>query len=94
MLYQLPNGKVIQITFDQFLSMTDEDIQFFISINYGETINSPWHDSKMFMKSKKYKDNGDNSIDFEADLDEPDYFKNPTEEDISGLSIIENTEEE
>lgn len=94
MLYQLPNGKVIQITFDQFLSMTDEDIQYFISINYGETINSPWHESKMSSGSKKYKDDDkDNSIDYEADLDEPDYFKNPTEEDISGLSIIESAEE-
>jgi hypothetical protein len=42
MLYQLPNGKVISMTIDEYLDLTDYDIQFLMSINAGEYANSPW----------------------------------------------------
>ena len=47
MLYQLPNGKVIEISLNDFLDLTDEDIQYLISINYGEYIHSPWFRSSV-----------------------------------------------
>jgi hypothetical protein len=31
MQYQLPNGKVIYLSIEQFLEMTDQDIQFLMS---------------------------------------------------------------
>jgi hypothetical protein len=45
MQYQLPNGKVINLTLDQFLDMTDEDIQYLISIEYGEYVRDPFNGS-------------------------------------------------
>ena len=45
MQYQLPNGKVINLSLDQFLDMTDEDIQYLISIEYGEYVRDPFNGS-------------------------------------------------
>ena len=36
MYFQLPNGKVINITVEEYLCLTDEDIQTLIALNYGE----------------------------------------------------------
>jgi hypothetical protein len=42
MLYQLPNGKVIHLTIEEYLSLTDEDVQYLMSIDYGEHIRDPF----------------------------------------------------
>lgn len=42
MLVQLPNGKTVHLTIDQYLALDDEDIQYMISINCGSTASSPW----------------------------------------------------
>lgn len=90
MLYQLPNGKVIKISFEDFLAMTDDDIQFCISKNYGEVVHSPWFDSQLVKgkKEKQTENEEDNTIDFEPELDEPDHFKNQDDE-TGDLSIID-----
>jgi hypothetical protein len=38
MLYQLPNGKVVHLSIEEYLELTDLDIQFLMSIDYGEHI--------------------------------------------------------
>ena len=73
MIYQLPNGKVIQITIDQYLDLTDEDIQYLMSINYGDYARSPWLDSAISRKNKRVShdpDKHDESIDYLEDADE------------------------
>jgi len=45
MLYQLPNGKVIEISTEQFIEMTDEELEYLIAYNYGEVHENPWHGS-------------------------------------------------
>jgi hypothetical protein len=45
MKYQLPNGKVIFITVEEFLQLTDEDIQYLISIDYGDYVPHPFSDT-------------------------------------------------
>jgi hypothetical protein len=42
MLYQLPNGKVIEISLEDYLEMTDIDFQNIMAFNLGEHINNPW----------------------------------------------------
>jgi hypothetical protein len=42
MQYQLPNGKVIYLTIEEYLELTDLDIQFLMSIDYGEHIIDPF----------------------------------------------------
>lgn len=51
MLYQLPNGKVIEISVEQYLDMTDEDLEYLIAYNHGETIENPWFGSALSRKS-------------------------------------------
>lgn len=45
MLYQLPNGKVIHLTVEEYLDLTDEDIQYLMSIDYGEYVRDPFKGS-------------------------------------------------
>ena len=42
MLYQLPNGKVVHLSIEEFLDLTDEDVQYLMSIDYGEHIRDPF----------------------------------------------------
>ena len=53
MLYQLPNGKVIYLTVEQFLELTDQDIQYMMSINFGEHIINPFTDSAITKHEKE-----------------------------------------
>jgi hypothetical protein len=45
MLYQLPNGKTIEISTEQYLEMTDEDFEYLIAYNYGDALENPWFGS-------------------------------------------------
>lgn len=66
MLYQLPNGKVIHISIEEFLDLTDEDIQYLMSIDYGEYIKNPFSGSAVDDNTKeKYYD-----FDFLGDEDD------------------------
>ena len=57
MLYQLPNGKVVHLSIDEFLDLTDEDIQYLMSIDYGEHIKDPFSGSAVDKNTKeKYYD--------------------------------------
>lgn len=45
MIFQLPNGKVINISIDEYLLLTDEDIQALVALNIGEFPTSYWYRS-------------------------------------------------
>jgi len=45
LIYQLPNGKVIEISTEQFIDMTDEELEYLIAYNYGEVQENPWFGS-------------------------------------------------
>ena len=45
MQYQLPNGKVVHLSVEEYLDLTDEDIQYLMSIDYGEHIRDPFNGS-------------------------------------------------
>lgn len=42
MIYQLPNGKVLWLTTEEYLNLTDEEINIISNLGYGDTANSPW----------------------------------------------------
>lgn len=71
MLYQLPNGKVVNLSLEEYLSLTDQDIQSLMASNYGDYATSPWVDSaiKKSRKKKEPKDI-DKSIDYTEESDE------------------------
>ena len=60
MLYQLPNGKVIYLSVEQFLELTEQDIQYMMSIDFGDHIVNPLHSFPSLIqqssrtKKKKY----------------------------------------
>jgi hypothetical protein len=56
MLYQLPNGKVISITIEQYLELTDLDIQYLMSIDYGNYILDPFSGSAVEKSNNKTYD--------------------------------------
>jgi hypothetical protein len=83
MIYQLPNGKVIQLTVDQYLDLTDEDIQYLMSVNYGDHATSPWMGSVLQKKPKiNPEDHVDKSIDFFPEDPDMSHGDNPGEEEI------------
>jgi hypothetical protein len=53
MLYQLPNGKVVNLSVDEFLDLTNEDIQYLMSIDYGEHIRDPFKGSAVEDNTKE-----------------------------------------
>ena len=52
MNYQLPNGKVIYISIEEYLSLTDADIQYLVALDYGDTVNNPFSGSAVDTKKK------------------------------------------
>jgi hypothetical protein len=57
MIYQLPNGKVVHLSIEEYLDLTDEDIQYLMSIDYGEHIRDPFLGSAVESNTKeKYYD--------------------------------------
>ena len=45
MLYQLPNGKVIEMRTEQYFEMSDEELDYLVAYNYGEVLENPWFGS-------------------------------------------------
>lgn len=84
LLYQLPNGKVIEISTQQFIDMTDEELEYLIAYNYGEVQENPWFGSILI---KQYKD--EPAENFPADLTEI-----PDDDKLKFLDVDFNIEEE
>jgi hypothetical protein len=53
MLYQLPNGKVIEISTEQYFEMTDEELEYLVAYNYGEVQENPWFGSVLNKQDKQ-----------------------------------------
>jgi hypothetical protein len=45
MLYQLPDGRTIELSIHEFLSATEEELNQLIGTNYGMDINNPRYGS-------------------------------------------------
>ena len=52
MLYQLPDGRVVEISLEDYLSCTDEEISSLVGYNIGMHINNPMHGSVTKKKGK------------------------------------------
>lgn len=84
MLYQLPNGKVIEISTEQFVEMSDEELEYLIAYNYGEVQENPWFGSIL---NRSFI--GDDIIEVSKDLTEI-----PEEEKLNYEDIDYRQEEE
>ena len=81
MNYQLPNGKVIYISIEEYLALTDADIQYLIALDYGEVITNPFSGSAVDIKKLPEKTE---IGDFSGFDDDGEDF--PTDFDIRNLS--------
>jgi hypothetical protein len=77
MFYQLPNGKVIDISTEQYLDMSDEDFEYLLAYNHGEIVENPWHGS-ILSKHDREHDEG---------LDLPDITDIPEIDKLKDLDI-------
>jgi len=98
-LYQLPNGKVINISVELYLDLTDQDIQDLIAGNYGEYPTSNWVDSAIKRPNKNQDTRDiDKSIDYTEDSDEivihSTTFTIITVDDINSSDIIDEDSSE
>ena len=75
MIYQLPNGKIIHLSVEEYLDLTDQDIQYLMSVNAGDHPTSPWYGSAIKKgrqkPSEEDEEDIDPSIDYIPELDEP-----------------------
>ena len=64
MIYQLPNGKVIHISIEEYLNLTHEDIQYLMAGDYGDHIINPFKYSVIDKpKSTEFRDFDDMGFD-------------------------------
>lgn len=45
MIYQLPNGNSIELSVEQYLSMSDAELDYLNATNSGDYIENPWFGS-------------------------------------------------
>jgi hypothetical protein len=77
MLYQLPDGRTIEISMHEFLSLDDEGIKQLIGVNYGLEINNPRYGSSINKpytpKSDSYSEHEIPDVPEEEKFDDQDY---------------------
>lgn len=52
MLYQLPNGKCVHLSIEEYLNLTHEDIQYLMAGDYGDHIVNPFKGSAIDTKTR------------------------------------------
>jgi hypothetical protein len=57
MFYQLPNGRVLEISTEQYFLMSDEELDYLLAYNYGDIVENPWHGSILTKHCKTLEDN-------------------------------------
>lgn len=75
MLYQLSNGKVIEMSTEQFVEMSDEELEYLIGFNYGEVLENPWFGSAISKKNISLSSDLDELPEFSDLIDAPDELK-------------------
>jgi hypothetical protein len=77
MLYQLPNGKVIEISTEQYIEMSDEEFEYLIAYNYGEVVEDPWFGSVISKSDNSLKEDITDAIPDLTDIPISERLVNP-----------------
>ena len=98
MLYQLANGRVIHLSIEEYLSLSDNDIQDLNGMNVGDYPTSNWHDS-VIRNEKKTVIKKEITLDYELDSDEVSpsvtiSIDSLTVDEVETINNIEDTTEE
>jgi hypothetical protein len=57
MFYQLPNGRVVEMSTEQYFEMSDEDLEYLVAYNHGDIYENPWHGSILSKHDTIHDDN-------------------------------------
>lgn len=71
MIVSLPNGKVVEMSLEQYLNMDDDDYSNLIAYNYGEEIQDPFHGS-VLLYGESYIESEEEDEEILPDLTEVD----------------------
>lgn len=98
MLYQLANGRVIHLSIEEYLNLSDNDIQDLNGMNIGDYPTSHWHDS-VIRNEKKTVIKKEITLDYELDSDEVSSsitisLDSLTVDEVETINNIEDTTEE
>jgi hypothetical protein len=63
MLYQLPNGRTIQMSVETFLSLSDDELRDLTSCGYGREINNPLFNSSISEDKHNEEEDDEDLID-------------------------------
>jgi hypothetical protein len=69
MLYQLPDGRVIELSTEQYFDLTDEELRSLISTNYGENIENPFFGSVLQKPGAMVLDDVEDGDELVEDID-------------------------
>lgn len=72
MLFQLPNGKVIEMSTEQYLEMSDEELEYLIAYNYGDVHENPWFGSVLSRQNAQEVEDVSNILPELTDIPEID----------------------
>ena len=56
MLYNLKNGRTIELTIEEFLYLTDDELNYLEGMDIGDHIEDPFHLSPISKEPKKLPD--------------------------------------
>lgn len=91
MLYQLPNGRVVYLSIEIYLDLTDEDIQALVATGYGEQPSNPFFgsviNSPRSTSSDDYYDR--DGLDYDSDNDESGYDEPIDLDSLPDQNIVE-----
>ena len=90
MIYQLANGKVIHLSVEEFLDLTDDEVIELNRSNGGEIEPSPWAGSSILPSKKdiplEYIDNEDDDSDKHVDVNSLESDEYPELSDFDDLT--------
>jgi len=96
MLYQLPNGKCIELKVEQYAGMSDFEwdrmLKELEAANWGDEVNDPFAISVLYYGPSKKRDedyNDDNIIEHEPDLVDISDIDKLTDSDFIDIDNIE-----
>lgn len=70
MIYQLPNGRIVYLTIEQYLEMSDADFQNLNTGEFGDYATSHWDGSSVNDKRSE-RITRENELDYDSEDDEP-----------------------
>lgn len=85
-IYQLPNGKSIEMSVEQYLSMTDEELNGLVALNWGQTIEDPFSSSAL-------RSSTNDCVDMEFEELDPDMLSPDDLADLTELNSIEKLDD-